>query len=74
MCTSGKFDVCIFGHSHSREPENGNLKIVGDTIVFNPGNAHKSYELKYSKKMYFKKSSIIIFETESKKFEFIDLE
>ena len=49
MCTSGKFDVCIFGHSHLREPENENLKIIGDTIVFNPGNAHRSFELKYLK-------------------------
>ena len=74
MCNSGKFDVCIFGHSHLREPEDNNLKIIGDTIVFNPGNAHKSFELRYSKKPYFRKSSIIIFETKSKKFEFIDLE
>ena len=74
MCTSGKFDVCIFGHSHLREPENENLKIIGDTIVFNPGNAHRSLELKYLKKEYFRKSSIIIFDTKSKKFKFIDLE
>ncbi len=74
MCTSGKFDVCIFGHSHLREPENENLKIIGDTIVFNPGNAHRSFELKYLKKEYFRKSSIIIFDTKSKKFEFFDLE
>jgi len=74
MCNSGKFDVCIFGHSHTREPDNENLKIIGSTIVFNPGNAHKSFELKYLKKPYFRKSSIIIFETKSRKFEFIDLE
>ena len=74
MCNSGKFDVCVFGHSHKREPEDENLKIVGNTIVFNPGNAHKSYELKYSQKMYFRKSSVLIFETKSKKIKFFNLE
>ena len=54
--------------------EDENLKIVGNTIVFNPGNAHKSYELKYSQKMYFRKSSVLIFETKSKKIKFFNLE
>mgnify|MGYP006109326945 CR=1 FL=1 len=74
MCNSGKFDVCVFGHSHNREPDNNNLKMINDTIIFNPGNAHRSYKLRYLQKPYFFKSSVIIFETKSKEFKFHDLE
>lgn len=73
MIKSGKFDVFIYGHSHIRDPKENSLNIVGDTMVFNPGNAHRAEKLQYLEQSYFKEPSIIIFDTVSREFKFFNL-
>lgn len=73
MIKSGRFDVFIYGHSHIREPKENNLNKVGNTIIFNPGNAHRAEKLHYLGQPYFKEPTILIFDTISKKFEFFNL-
>jgi hypothetical protein len=73
MIKSGKFDVFIYGHSHTRDPKDNNLNCVGKTIVFNPGNAHREEKLHYLDKPYFQEPTIIIFDTDSKGFKFFNL-
>jgi len=71
---SGKFDVFIYGHSHTRYPKEEEATAVNNhTIVLNPGSAHRVEKTFYSIPQYFNESSIMIFDTISKKFEFIEL-
>ena len=74
MIDSGKFDVFIYGHSHTRYPKEEEAVAVNNhTIVLNPGSAHRAEKTFYSIPQYFNESSIMIFDTISKKFEFIEL-
>ena len=72
MIDSGKFDVFIYGHSHIKYPKEEEPAVINNTIVLNPGTAH-SVAKTYSNPQWFAESSIIIFDTISKKFEFIEL-
>ena len=62
MINSGKFDVCIFGHTHQKEI-NINEKSL---IILNPGTAHYPVKMNYTHDKYFGESSIMIFDTEKK--------
>ena len=74
LIDSGKFDVFIYGHSHTRYPKEEEAVAVNNhTIVLNPGSAHRAEKTFYSIPQYFNESSIMIFDTISKKFEFIEL-
>ena len=54
----GKYDVVLYGHDHNKLQ-----KKVGKTISLNPGTAHG----------FGKKCTIAIFDTKSKKAEFVEL-
>jgi predicted phosphodiesterase len=73
LIDSGKFDVFIYGHSHTRYPKEEETTVNNHTIVLNPGSAHRAEKTFYSIPQYFNESSIMIFDTTSKKFEFIEL-
>jgi len=53
-----KYDVVLYGHTHQYEHT-----VAGKTIVLNPGTVHG----------FGNKATIVIFDTESKKHEFISL-
>ena len=54
----GKYDVVIYGHTHIIEN-----KTVGNTLVINPGTCHG----------FDGKATIVIFDTKTKKAEFVEL-
>ncbi len=70
---SGKFDVFVFGHTHTRYPKDVDAKIINDTIVLNPGTAHSVARTFSSDTKYFGESSIVIFDTTTKQYKFFDL-
>ena len=72
MIKSGKFDVFIYGHSHTKDPKNGTLDSSEKTIVLNPGTAHSKAQSYYSPP-YFRESSILIFDTELRDVKFLSL-
>lgn len=73
MIKSGKFDVFVFGHTHTKYPKDLYTKIINGTIVLNPGTAHGVTKTFFSNTQYFGESSIMIFDTTTKQFEFVDL-
>ena len=74
MINSGKFDVFVYGHSHNRDPEGNEPRMVGHTMIFNPGTAHSAAKTLFTEPQYFRESSILIFDTQTKNFEFYKLE
>ena len=70
---SRKFDVFVFGHTHTKYPKGVDTKIINDTIVLNPGTAHNVAKT-FGGGQYFGESSIMIFDTTTKQFKFFDLE
>ena len=70
---SRKFDVFVFGHTHTKYPKGVDTEIINDTIVLNPGTAH-SVAKTFGGGQYFGESSIMIFDTTTKQFKFFDLE
>ena len=72
IINSQKFDVFIYGHSHTKEST-----IIKnekrETIVLNPGSSHSQAKTNFSEPQYFPAPSIIIFDTETKKGVFVDL-
>jgi len=70
---SNKFDVFIYGHTHRRFPENDNIVKIGKTIVLNPGNSHSSAKMNFTDPPYFRKPTILVFDTYSKKIRFFNL-
>ena len=70
---SGKFDVFVFGHTHTRYPKGVDTEIINDTIVLNPGTAHSVAKTFASDTQYFGESSIVIFDTTTKQYKFFDL-
>ena len=70
---SGKFDVFVFGHTHTKYPKGVDIGIVNDTIVLNPGTAHSVAKTFASDTQYFGESSIMVFDTTTKQFKFFDL-
>ena len=51
-------------------PPKENMKMIVETLVLNPGTAHKKVE---SISGAFKEGGIIIFDTQTKEYKFIDL-
>ena len=72
IITSQKFDVVIFGHSHTKFSEIIDMK-KRSTIILNPGSSHSETKTNFSEPQYFPQPSIVIFDTISKSIEFIDL-
>ena len=70
---SGKFDVFVFGHTHTKYPNGVDTEIINDTIVLNPGTAHSVAKTFASDTQYFGESSIMVFDTTTKQFKFFDL-
>ena len=70
---SRKFDVFVFGHTHTKYPKGVDTEIINDTIVLNPGTAHSVAKTFASDTQYFGESSIMIFDTTTKQFKFFDL-
>jgi len=72
LVNSGRYDIIICGHSHKREPTrlNGKYKNNVKTLVLNPGTAHKKVA---SVSGAFSEGGIIILDTSTKKYRFIDL-
>jgi putative phosphoesterase len=79
---SQKYDIIISGHTHrielppsdttkkKQQYENNITKKKSRTLVLNPGTAHKKIE---SVSDAFKEGGIIIFDTRTKEYKFIDL-
>jgi len=72
IITSQKFDVVIFAHSHAKFSEIIDMK-KRSTVVLNPGSSHSKAKTNFSEPPYFPNPSIIIFDSITKKIEFIDL-
>ena len=72
IITSQKYDVVIFGHSHRKFSEIIYMK-KRSTIVLNPGSSHSEARTNFSEPQYFPPPSLIIYDTKTKKEEFIDL-
>ena len=70
---SRKFDVFVFGHTHTKYPKGVYTEIINDTIVLNPGTAHSVAKTFASDTQYFGESSIMVFDTTTKQFKFFDL-
>ena len=72
IIASQKFDVFIYGHSHTKHHE-----IVRnekrETIILNPGSSHSQALTNFSNPQYFPAPSIIIFDTVTKESVFVDL-
>ncbi|MDQ3807347.1 MAG: metallophosphoesterase family protein, partial [Thermoproteota archaeon] len=60
LIQSGKYNVVVYGHTHKVEN-----KLVGKTIVINPGTANGWF--------FSYKATAAIFDTVSRKCDFIDL-
>ncbi len=69
---NGKYDILICGHTHKREPQNSGIMGTNkDTFILNPGSAHrKSISLSGA---FSETGRIILFDTQSKVYEFVDL-
>jgi len=75
LVNNGKYNILICGHTHRRELPNDAPKGKyendnKETLVLNPGTAHKKVE---SISGAFKEGGIIIFDTQTKEYKFIDL-
>ncbi len=74
IISNKRYDILICGHTHKREP-NSSGKIEKDnnknTLILNPGSAHrKSTSLSGA---FSEIGRILLFDTQSKKYEFVDL-
>ena len=72
ITNSQKYDILICGHTHKREPQrSGTIKNNKDTFVLNPGSAHrKSVSISG---LFDEAGRIILFDTQTKIYEFVDL-
>lgn len=73
---SGIYDVFIHGHTHKRRNETIEIALKDDTVikriqVLNPGTAHRNFP-NIEKKIE-KIPSIIIYDTEDKRYHFVNL-
>ncbi len=73
LINSKKYDILICGHTHRREPQQGSgvVKDNQGTFVLNPGPAHR--KTKSVSGLFNDIGRIILFDTESRTYEFIDL-
>jgi len=72
ISNSQKFDVFIFGHSHTKHHEIVQNK-KRETIILNPGSSHSQALTNFSDPPYFPAPSIVIFDTNTKESIFVDL-
>jgi uncharacterized protein len=73
LINSGKYDILVCGHTHIRESRmalNGTGKSDKKTLVLNPGTAHKKVA---SNSIAFEESGVIMFDTQTKEYRFVDL-
>jgi uncharacterized protein len=73
LVRSGKYNIIVCGHTHKREPSGifqGKYQNDGSTLVLNPGTAHRKVE---SLSGAFLEGGVIIFDTETKEYTYIDL-
>jgi uncharacterized protein len=76
LINTQKYDVLICGHTHKIElpldttKENSTGKERTATLVLNPGTSHKKVE---SVSGAFKEGGIIVFDTQTRDYKFIDL-
>ena len=73
LINSKKYDILICGHTHIREPQqsSGVIKDNQETFVLNPGPAHR--KTKSVSGLFNDIGRIILFDTKSKRYEFVDL-
>lgn len=72
IINSQKFDVFIFGHSHTKHSELIDNK-KRSTLILNPGSSHSQALTNFSDPQYFPAPSIVIFDTVTKENIFVDL-
>ena len=72
IINSQKFDIFIYGHSHTKDSVVVKNK-KRETIVLNPGSSHRQALTNFSDPQYFPAPSIIIFDTITKEGIFVDL-
>ena len=72
IINSQKFDVFVYGHSHTKHSELIHNK-KRSTLILNPGSSHSKAKTNFSEHQYFPDPSIIIFDSVSKEAEFIEL-
>ena len=72
IINSQKFDVFIYGHSHTKDSTVVKNK-KRETIVLNPGSSHSQARTNFSESQYFPAPSVIIFNTKTRESVFIDL-
>ncbi|MGN6709435.1 MAG: hypothetical protein ACTHKF_08825 [Candidatus Nitrosocosmicus sp.] len=72
MINSKKYNILVCGHTHKRQPESsGMIKDIKETFVLNPGPAHRKNTSISG--LFDQIGRIIIFDTQSKGYEFVDL-
>jgi uncharacterized protein len=72
LINSKKYNIVVCGHTHMREPESsGVIKDNKETFVLNPGPAHRKNTSISG--LFDQIGRIIIFDTHSKEYEFVDL-
>ena len=72
IIASQKFDVFIYGHSHTKHHEIVQNK-KRETIILNPGSSHSQALTNFSDPQYFPAPSIVICDTVTKESIFVDL-
>ena len=73
IINSKKFDVFIYGHSHTKDPKEDNFKKNDGMVVMNPGSSHNAARSYFSEPPYFPEPSIIIFDSRAKEITFLGL-
>jgi putative phosphoesterase len=73
LVESGRYNIIVCGHTHKREPpgvEKGTYHKNASTLVLNPGTGHRKIE---SLAEAFVEGGVIILDTESTEYSYIDL-
>jgi uncharacterized protein len=73
LVEAGRYNILVCGHTHRREPADadiGNYSKDTSTFVLNPGTGHRKVE---SLAGAFVEGGLIIVDTESKEYKYIDL-
>ena len=73
LIESGRYSIIVCGHTHKREPpsiEKGTYHKEASTLVLNPGVGHKKTE---SLAEAFVEGGVIILDTKSTEYNYIDL-
>lgn len=73
LIESGRYSIIVCGHTHRMEPAGhavGNYSIDTSTLVLNPGSGHRNTE---SLAGAFVEGGVIILDTQSREYRFIEL-